>query len=409
MRDIFLGRQAIFDRKMQLYAFELLFRSSKRNSSDVPNEIDGDSATSEVLLNTFIEIGLERIAGPHQVFINLTRNFFLHLPEIPFEKERVVLELLEDIPVDARLLQAVEKLHRAGHRLALDDYTFEPGWDPLLPFVDIVKVDVLSLSIQDIRQQIPRLRKHGVKLLAEKIETREDHEQLLELDFDFFQGFYFSRPTVLQGKRLDENQMVVLRLVSELNNPEVTINELERLITQDASLSYKILRYINSAAIGMPQQVSSIRKAVILMGLSRIRAWTTLLALCRLDNKPQIHFITALVRAHMCERLVQKQGGCAPDMAFTVGLLSILDLLLDRPLAEIVDDLALSDEIRAALLEYQGVAGRALHCAKSYEYQQWENTDFECMSNTEIVDIYLEASDQAFLEQQALQAANHTS
>jgi EAL and modified HD-GYP domain-containing signal transduction protein len=405
MRDIYLGRQAILDRKTDLFAYELLFRASSENNTQILSQIDGDKATSEVLINTFIEIGLERIAGPHRVFVNLTRNFLLQMPEIPFDKDRVVLELLEDIRVDAQVIEAVERLTRCGYRLALDDYTFEAGWDPLLPFVEIVKVDLPALSMEQIRRGLPRLRDQGVKLLAEKIETREDHEQLLDLGFDYFQGYYFSRPTVLQGKRLDENQMVVLRLVSELNKPDVSINELEGLIARDASLSYKILRYINSAAIGLPQKVSSIHKAVIFMGLARIRAWTTLLALCRLDHKPQIHYTTALVRAHMCERLVEKQGGCPPDVAFTVGLLSILDLLLDRPLAEIVDELALSEDIRTALLEHEGVAGRALRCAVAYENQQWDSSEFECMSDEELVDIYLEASARAFGEQQALQEA----
>jgi c-di-GMP-related signal transduction protein len=142
------------------------------------------------------------------------------------------------------------------------------------------------------------------------------------------------------------------------------------------------------------------------IGLARIRAWTTLLALCRLDHKPQAHFTTALVRAHMCERLVRRQGGCPPETAFTVSLLSILDLLLDRTLGEIVDELALSEEIRTALLDHQGLAGRALGCTLAYESHQWEATEFECMPEWELAEIYLDASAQAFLEQQALQTVN---
>lgn len=408
MRDIYIGRQAIFDRNLDVYAYELLFRSSHKNYSDISALANGDSATSEVLLNAFMEIGLDRIAGPHLVFVNLTRNFFLELPEIPFEKDRMVLELLEDVPVDERLLQAVRKLSQDGQLLALDDYSFEADREPLLPLVDIVKVEVPALSFGTIRSEIPKLKAHGVKLLAEKIETEEEYQQLLELGFDYFQGYYFSRPTVIQGKRLDENQMIVLRLISELNNPDVTINELEKLISQDASLSYKILRYINSAAIGMPREVTSIRKAVIFMGLSRIRAWTSLLAMCRLDGRPQAHFTTALVRAHMCEHLA-RHGGCPPDTGFTVGLLSILDLLMDRPLTEIVDELALAGEIRSALLEYQGTAGQALRCARAYEMQDWESVQFEGVSDEAIINSYLDASAKAFIEQQALHAAHHAS
>ncbi len=403
MKDIYVGRQAIFDRKMQVYAYELLFRQGTKNCSNVQQQFDGDSASSEVMINTFIEIGLERVAGPHRVFINLTRNLFLNHPEIPFDKDRVVMELLEDIPVDDQLIEAVTELSKRGYLLALDDYIFDPVWDPLLPLVDIIKVEFPALTLEQIEQGLPTLRRHNAKLLAEKIETEEEYQQCLALGFDLFQGYHFSRPKVIKGQRLQENQLVVLRLLSALNDPDAEIEDLVSLITQDASLSYKILRYINSAAIAMPRKVESIRQAIVLMGLARIRAWASLLALSRMEKKPQEYFTTALVRAHMCEQLVTKNGGCAPEIAFSVGLLSILDLLVDRPIAEIVQELALSNEIQDALIDQQGPAGKALQCSKGYEVGDWENADYEDLNVAEITDIYLLASEHAFDEQQALQ------
>ncbi|MEN8179068.1 MAG: HDOD domain-containing protein [Pseudomonadota bacterium] len=405
MKDIFIGRQAIFNRNMEVYAYELLFRSGQHNCSNVTQQLNGDSATSQVLLNTFMEIGLERIAGPHLIFVNLTRNLLLDHPEFPFPKDRVVLEVLEDTPIDQQLLDSVSQLSQQGYQLALDDYIFEPKWDRLLSLVDIIKVEVPAVDLERIQEELPKLRSHGLKLLAEKIETEEEYQQMLDLGFDYFQGYHFSRPKILQGRRLEENSMVILRLVSELNNPEITIEKLESLITQDASLSYKILRYINSAAIGMPRKVESIRQAVIYMGLGPIRAWASLLALTRLENNPQAHFTTGLVRAHMCQQLVTRAQGCPPETGFTVGLLSILDLLMDSPMTEIIKELSLADEIKIALLEQQGVAGEALRCTLAYEIHDWNDIGLKGIQQEEIIDIYLNACEQAFTEQQALKTA----
>ncbi len=167
---------------------------------------------------------------------------------------------------------SVGRLSQKNFYLALDDYALDPAWDSLLDLVEIVKVEIPAVSIEEISKVIPKLRSHGVKLLVEKIETEEEYQQMLELGFDYFQGFHFSCPKVLQGRRLEENSLVILRLISELNNPEITIDKLESLITQDASLSYKILRYINSAAVGIPRKVESIKQAVVFMGLGLIRS-----------------------------------------------------------------------------------------------------------------------------------------
>lgn len=402
MNDIYVGRQTIYDRKMCVHAYELLFRNGTQNSSGVTQSLDGDSASSEVLLNTFMEIGLERIAGPHRVFVNLTRNLFLSPQKLPFPKDRLVLELLEDIPIDADLLEAVNSLSQQGYQLALDDYTFDKAWDPLLPLVDIVKVEVPALPLETIRQGMPKLRRHGLKLLAEKIETEAEYQQLKEIGFDYFQGYYFSRPKIIQGKRLDENQLVILRLISALNSPDVTIEKLEKLLTQDASLSYKILRFINSAAIALPRKVESIRQAVIFMGLDRIRAWASLLALSRQENKPQSHAMNALVRAHMCEALVTVSGQCKGETGFTVGLLSILDLLMDLPLPEIIKGLSLSDEISRALLKGEGPAGQALRATLAYEELAWERTSYAGVDAETITRIYLDACEDTFVQIKAL-------
>lgn len=401
MKNIYLGRQAIYDRNGRLFAYELLFRSAEVGNSCISSPLDADSASSEVLLNTFMEIGLHRIAGDSRVFINLTRNLIECDHPLVQRKDQVVMELLEDIRVDEALIEQVACLSRMGVQLALDDYAFDPVWDPLLPWVKIVKLEIPALTLEQIRAGLPKLRRHGLKLVAEKVETAEEYRVLHELGCDYFQGFYFSRPELIGGKRLEENQMVILRLLAELNRPEVTIEEIEALIRQDAGLSYKTLRYINSAAVGVPRKIESIGQAVLFMGLRRIRAWTNLLVMAGLNKRLEDHDLMALVRAHLCERLVAHENP-HDGVGFTVGLLSILDLLLGQAMDEILPELSLSDEINRALLHGEGAAGRALRCVRRVEESAWHQVDFPGLERDEIHQFYLDASEQAFLDQQSL-------
>ena len=403
MIDIFLGRQAIYDRKGKVYAYELLFRSGDAKNQGAAFIEDGDGASSQVLLNAFMEIGLERIAGDARAFVNLTKSLISCDHPLLQQKDRMVMEILEDVTVDEELIEKASSLTKMGVELALDDYAFDSVWDPLLPWVKFVKVEVPALSLDQIRDALPKLRQYDLKLLAEKVETREEYEALREMGFDYFQGFYFSRPELVQGKSLQENQMVVLRLLSELNHPETRIEEIEHLIKQDAGLSYKALRYINSAAVGMRREITSIGQAVVIMGLKRIRAWTNLMVMAKLENRPQDHYLTALVRANLCDKLVRKLNP-NEDAGYTTGLLSTLDLLLSQPLETILQELSLTDSINKALLKGDDLLGRALECTRQAETGDWHLIDCPGIERNQLYQLYLEASEQAFQEQRLLQS-----
>lgn len=394
MQNIFIGRQAIFDRNMATYAYELLYRESDFGGVNVT---DGDMATSCVMLNAFVEIGLENVVGSHPAFINITRSFFTGSPHIPFEKNQIVLEILEDIVIDQQLIEVAAKLSAEGYRIALDDYEFGARWEPLLPYVSIIKVEVPAVDPQKIEEQVKQLRKYDVKLLAEKIETEEEHRRYLALGFDYFQGYYFSRPQIIKGKRLPENQLVILQLLASLNDPKATIDDLEQLISQDAALSYKILRHINSAATALPRKLDRIGEAVVYLGVQQIRTWANLIILSQTGDKPQELLYNALVRASMCEQLI-KQGRCGnPQAAYAAGLLSTLDLLLGLPLEEVMLELPVSDEINGAILKQEGVIGEALVCALAYESQQWGKVKFSGFNSAVINEIFVSCSHQAFL------------
>ena len=399
MHNIFIGRQAIYDRNMQACAYELLYREGETLTAP---RMDGDQATSRVLLNTFTEIGLERIVGDKPAFVNLTRSFFIDQPPIPFDKSRVVLEILEDIKVDEQLIKVIKSLNAQRYCLALDDYRFEPKWDVILPCIDIIKVEVPVLNFDRIENQLEKLRHYNLKLLAEKVENRKEFRHLHQLGFDYFQGYFFSRPQIVSGARIGENQLVILRLLARINDPEVDIGELEKLLSMDPGLSYKILRFINSAALSLPRKIDSINQAVIYLGLQRIRAWASLIALSRIENKPQELFNKSLIRAHMCARLVEETHPENRETAFTTGLLSILDLLLDRTLTEILTELPLSTEAKRVLLQHTGVTGQALSCTLAYEENRWEQIEFPDLELPKIQEIYLNSIEQAHTDQVAL-------
>lgn len=359
-----VGRQSILTADLKLFGYELLYREAGKNGAQFG---DGDAATSTTVLNSFLEIGIDRVVGIHKAFINLTRRFVLDLPDMPVDKDRIVLELLEDLVVDEELITAVKNLAAQGYCLAIDDYAFEPKWEPLLPYVQIIKLDIPAISAVQLTHQLERLRQHKVQLLAEKVETQEEFERLRALGFDLFQGYFFARPKTLTGIRLQENQTILLRLVAQLNDPESTIEELEKLISQDPGLSMKILRFINSAANGLRTPVESIRHAVIFIGLNRIRGWATLLTLSGVSDKPPELLCLGLLRAHFCEQLARLHGEGSADIAYTVGLLSILDAMMDIPMAELLQKLPLPPAISQALTGRENEYGQILDCVLTME------------------------------------------
>lgn len=251
MTDVFIGRQPIFDRYLKVYAYELLFR---RSDEDESHFVDGNQATSQVILNTFLDIGLDEIVGQKRAFINLTRDFLVEDNPLPFPKDRVVLEILEDVKVDSAVVAAVKRFKEQGHTIALDDFVFKKEWLPLVKVADIIKIDVLAYEREKIRVLVEKLRNYPCKLLAEKIETHEDYEYFQLIGFDLFQGFFLSRPVIVKGQRIPANKINTLQLMAKLNDPDVSVEELDTIISRDVSLSFKMLRYINSAFFALPRR-----------------------------------------------------------------------------------------------------------------------------------------------------------
>lgn len=367
--NVFVARQPIFDNNLQVCAYELLYRSSDVDSAQV---IDGDESTSSVILNSFIEIGIDNITKGLPAYINLTRNFFFELkPELPHKK--VVLELLEDIEPDDELISAIQQLSAKGYTIALDDFVLtNDGRDRLLPYVDIVKVDVYGLSPQQIVYQARELRRRKVTtLLAEKIETEQIMKLCRSCGFDYFQGFFLSRPSTLSRRSVSSSKLPLLRMIASLHEPDLNVRELEEIISQDLSLSYKLLRYLASPLFPT-RNIDSIRSAILYLGKRNIANWATLLALSSCDDQPPERIVSLLIRGHTCEKLALNTCTGQSETAFTIGLFSGIDAVLDATLELVCKELPLSDVTKQALLHRSGPYGALLAATLAQEQGQWD-------------------------------------
>ena len=389
MQDIFVGRQPIYTRALDVYAYELLYRGG---NVDFAHVTEGDSATSQVILNSITEFGLERVVGRHLAFVNLTRGFIIGEYPLPVPKEQVVLEVLEDVQPDAEVVRGLRDLRRRGFTIALDDFLHSELNAPLLHLADIVKVDILGMTEEDIRRQLELLKPYRqLKLLAEKVESRDQFNLCHGLGFDYFQGYFLARPNVVQGSSISASRLNLLRMLAELQDPGCHFDRVQEMVSQDVTLSYKLLRHINAALYGMPRRVDSIRETVVYLGMSMVKNLASLFLLANVEGKPHDLLVTAMLRAKMCELLAVAAGKSDTQPFFTVGLFSTLDALMDASMARVLDRLPLSEEVRGALLESKGALGEALHSTLAYEHGDWGNVECFGLSRGEIKSAFLDA------------------
>ncbi|UZE97721.1 EAL and HDOD domain-containing protein [Alkalimarinus alittae] len=366
-QNVLLARQPIYDTQQELVAYELLFRPEDK--CDMPN-FDGNIATSRVLLNAFTEGDIEKVTGNKPAFVNFTKELLLAPP--PFNPELIVVEVLEDIIIDTDVVDAIKNLKHKGYRIALDDFVMDERYKPLLPLADIIKLELPAMNADELKSAINHLRQFSNTLLAEKIETIKDYNLCKGLGCDLFQGYFLSKPEIIKGQKLPQNKLAVLQLISELQNPAVNVTELNAIISKDPTLSFKLLKLVNSAAYRRAVTIDSIHMAVMMIGISKIKSWSSLLALSKMDDKPVSLRQISLARARLCELLSQKLSPDQPDLYFTTGLLSSLDIYFDTPLKELLLSLPLEATISDALIHYRGKAGLAIHTAKHYEQSKWQ-------------------------------------
>ncbi|MPQ77197.1 EAL and HDOD domain-containing protein [Hydrogenovibrio sp. JE_KL2] len=387
LNNIYIGRQPIFDANMRVYAYELLFRAcAEENRAKV---IGGDSATAQVIMNLFGDMGLSNVVGERKAFINFTEGLLLRENRPFFPRKQVVIEVLENIEPTPEVLAAIKKLREEGFTIALDDYIFQPSAEAFEDYADIVKVDILEAGPKKLVENLPKMKEKGVKLLAEKVETREQFDFCKKLGFDYFQGYFFSRPKIIEGKSLPANKVPVLRLLSSVYDPDIDMSKLSEIISQDLSMSQKLLKMASMS--GGNHQISSIHDAVLRFGLKRLQSWASVLVLSNIDDKPSELFVMSLIRAKFCELVGDKVGDFNKDSYFTVGLFSTLDALMDQPLAELLSELNFDAKIKEALIKGTGSLGRALKAVKAMEASKMDFELPDGLTPSEISQMYLEA------------------
>jgi EAL and modified HD-GYP domain-containing signal transduction protein len=399
MAQFFIARQPIYDRELKVMGYELLYRDSDVNEARFQ---DPDRASSDAILNSFIHIGIDTLTGSSLVFINLPESFITNATLTPMFRDQCVLEVLEDVKATPDVMRGLERLSQQGFKLALDDFVLTDQTRPLMQWADYVKVDVLGRSSEELTAQLAELRHYPVKLIAEKVETQEMKLLCETLGFDFFQGYFYCRPQVVMRKGVEANKAVVFDLLSKLQQPDVGFDELEQLLAQDVTLSYKLLRYINSAAFSLRREVNSIRDAIVLLGIDNVKQWLSLILLTRMDeSKPRELITTALIRARMCERIADIWYPEVRHQMFIVGLFSVLDALMDQPMIELLDTIILSMPIKLALLEQEGVVGNVYRLVLAYERMDHQALEQTPLTAAQWATTYIEAvtwADQSMSE-----------
>jgi EAL and modified HD-GYP domain-containing signal transduction protein len=365
----FIARQPIFDAQEEVYAYELLFRSGTENRYTAT---DGDAAARDVA-DHFLSAGARTLTAGRRAFINCTREFLVNEYATVLPKAETVIEILETVEPDAEVLAACCRLRDRGYMLALDDFVYADKFQPFIELASIIKMDFRLSSPAECWQAVERFAPQGIRMLAEKVETRDEFAAAREHGYVYFQGYFFCQPQIVPSRHIPAFKTHYLRILQAVSQPELDHDQIAGLIDREVSLCYKLLRFVNSALLGFRREVVSTRHAMEMLGDHAVRKWASVAAVLGIaGNKPSELVMTSLTRGRCCELLVTPSGAHRgePDL-FLLGVLSLMDVMLGRPIAEIAAEIALPDAVRAALLGEPNRPRQILDLVIAYEGGQW--------------------------------------
>lgn len=371
--DVFVARQPIFSADGRVVAYELLYRKS--GAHQAASGASADVMAAEVLVQTFLNMGLDKVTGEAKAYLNFTRDMLLQGMFGLFDPSLVVIEILESVTPDDDVVSTVETMVKNGYTVALDDFEYDPSYERLLPYVSIVKVDVLERTPASLSALAALLRPKEVTLLAERVETREVEAQCKSLGFSLFQGYYYQRPEILTKKELPAGQLTILQLMNLLRDANATDAQLDDAFRGDVSLTVKLLRTVNSAAMG-GRGIESIRHAVRMVGRAELHKWLSLLLVSSVAARggTDVELVrVALTRARLAEVIgLERRDRRAAEGLFMTGLFSLLDALLRVPMNEVLGKIELAEEIKRALTLRAGPYAPVLALIEAYERAQWD-------------------------------------
>ena len=373
MMDSYIARQPIFDRRNKLFGYELLYRTEY--GGPARSAVANSDATTGVILNSYIEIGLDRLVGEQRAFINAPSGFVFNNVRLPPPSENVVLEIIKEEMEYDEFLAGIRLLSDLGYHIALDDFDLNFLNEDIVKFAQYVKIDIKRHETHELEKMIAALRKCSLQTVAVKVETFQEYKQCEKMGFDHYQGFFFSQPKDVYRKSISANQLMVMKLLEKLQNRDIEARELTKIIESDVALTLKFLRYVNSASLSLSHKVESINHAIVTIGLDNVRCWASLIALTIFDDTPGELIRFALLRGKMCELLVKTRNQKSAGSGFLVGLFSTLDAIIGSPLYEILPELQLHKDINDALLFREGPFTRALNCVLAYERGDWKGVE----------------------------------
>jgi EAL and modified HD-GYP domain-containing signal transduction protein len=372
--NFYAARQPILDKSKKLFAYELLFRDSIDN---VFPDIDGDEATSKMIEASQFNMGMSEFTGNKPAFINFTLDTLNQgYPEMLTPSE-VVVEILETIKPGKKLLGLCKDLHAKGYTIALDDYEHQNVWAHFYPYIKIIKIDIQQSDLEEIKEVLTAVKDHPhIKMLAEKVETYDEYNQMLQLGFDYFQGYFFAKPEMIKTKSLSPSQMAMAELLYETSKTDIDLNSITSVFERDVSLSYKLLRYANSAIFKRRNEISTIKQALVILGSGELKRFIGLMfAVTANPDKPSELINMAMTRAKFCELVAHDiPSQLDISIAFLTGLLSMIDAILDEDIATILEKLPLSEEIKNPLLTKKGVIAALIKLVEFIEQAQWDKT-----------------------------------
>ena len=369
---VFVSRQPILDATGKVFGYELLHREAGAAAPGAQGET-AEAAGARGLTDVVLGLGLDTLAEGKPAFLNFTRDLLVGQAATLLPPGKTVIQLRRGLQVDEEVVKACHQLHDAGYRLALD-FISDPESERLLPFVKFLKIDVRSMSSAAAATLVKRFSAGNAKVIAEKVESADAFKEAKAAGFSLFQGYYFCRPITCKSAALPQRKLAYMQLLAALRQPNVGVREIEEIVKHDVSLSYRVLRCINSAAFGLRSEVTSIRQALVMIGIAPIRKWVSVWSIAGLTSGGTSELATvSLLRARCCELLGEKLGNrVAESEMFLLGLCSLLDAILDRPLEEAIADLPLPADVKTALLGGNNVPRQILDVVIAYENGNWD-------------------------------------
>ncbi len=369
MQYSYVARQAILNRKKEVYGYELLFRDGPDNI--FPN-IDSEQATNRLISEHFFALH-NRIADGLFTFVNFPYKSLIARTPTLLPKQRLIIEILEDCKPTKELLEAISDIKAQGYKLALDDFIPSAEWKPFLPFIDYIKFDITQIKSYKAKPLIEKLSKTNIKFIAERVETYDEFQECLDAGFHLFQGFFFSKPEMIKKQKLDPSLIATVQLCNEMAKSEIDFNRVEAIISKDVSLSYKLLTLVNNSP-NVLVKIKSFKQAITYLGEERLRQFVSLIAIAASAyGKPRHLFTLSLQNAYFCEEIAKHihKPDAEPNSAFLVGIFCFLDSILDQSLSDLMEEIPLDDVVKTALLSHSGNLGEILELALAYDHADW--------------------------------------